>query len=191
MQEAVKQSSRDNIEPIRKAAWNAYEQIKKSPQPKLMFPLFCFNSNPAKQIAFTKIMYYQQRLFNHARALKNEGQECQPFRQMCVNLREQTFKACYADLEENKSKEQCTQALQQCRGEWQRQLATNQKTADRFVDKTLILDEIGVALSCFVVFYPIALGINYYLTKRVGFFCHSEASRVAEKAERKFGVLCN
>ncbi len=185
MKTAIKQSTSSNIEAMRDVIFSAHARIQESCPNAPAFPLICFDSDPAKQQAFNKILHCHQKLNLQAVKLGKAS-----FDAMCDELKEKTLAACYADLKTPGEKAKRAMELTQCNAAWQQQLSTHSKDIHH-VEGKRILAEIGTALACLIVLYPVALAINYKMTKRIGLFCHSIAEKIPAKVEQPFSVLCN
>lgn len=185
MIEAVKQSTTDNIEPMREAIFESQAYIKQHCASAPAFPLICLDSDPAKQQAFNKIMRCHEKLIKHAAQLGNPS-----FDKMCNELKHKTLSACYADIETPGAKEKRAAELIRCNNTWQHQLTSHHKDIKHVEGKRIVAEAL-IALSCLIILYPVALLINYGLTKRVGLLCHSAAEAIPAKAEQRFKVLCN
>ena len=183
---ALAQSTPQNMGPLKEAVIRCRTTLAEHNINKPSFPFVTFEKDKKRQQLFNQIEDYYQELEKKACYLCTTSQrkEGKQLYEVVNRLRKHTLDAVY----QTDAKEREAQLLE-CRSFCKSFLDENQHLLNIRRNSNYVWGEIAVILASLIVLYPVALGINYLCTGRVGFFSETNSVKGAKKLDQDFAGL--
>ncbi|WP_217423686.1 AarF/UbiB family protein [Legionella micdadei] len=182
---AVEQSTSTDMQPLQEVVARCRATLHADRIEEPSFPVVVFDNNKERQLLFNQIEEYYHKLEKKGECLCSTSQQ-EEGKQLCVivsQLRKKTWEAI--DPHNNHGRVQ----LLECRDFCKSLLEGNKHLLDIRRNNNYIWAEVGVILGSLIVLYPIALGINYLVTRRLGFFTETESAKGAKRLDKDFEAL--